>query len=151
MISIDPGLRSCGVALWNDSTLTSAFLLKGSPKNIGPDAWQEMRAALIPYSYQFPHAVIEFPQVYVRSRSKGDPNDLLQIAAIVGGLSALFTNVEVVRPAEWKGQVPKEVTRARAQARLSAGEISRVSLPTKSLEHNVWDAIGIGLWKIKRS
>jgi len=96
--------------------------------------------------------VIEIPQVYVRARSKGDPNDLIMLAGLVGAFVYCFGNAsKLYRPAEWKGQVTKEITEQRARKRLSPDELSRIELPSaKGLHHNVWDAVGLGLHHLGR-
>jgi hypothetical protein len=93
------------------------------------------------------HFVVELPQVYTVTKSKGDPNDLVQLAAVVGGLCVAFkdANQVVYLPAEWKGQAPKEIIHARAAARLSPEEQGRISCRRKSLLHNVLDATALGL------
>jgi hypothetical protein len=100
--------------------------------------------------------VIERPQVYVHSRAKGDPNDLITLAlvagAIAGGMRTSRTKLLVVeyRPAEWKGQVPKHVMEKRVKRSLAEHEHERVQLPSAgALAHNVWDAIGIGLHHLR--
>ena len=53
-----------------------------------------------------------------------------------------------VTPAQWKGQTPKKVTEQRARKALTWDELVAVELPSaRSLHHNVWDAVGIGLWR----
>jgi hypothetical protein len=97
---------------------------------------------------------IELPQVYVRSRSKGDPNDLISLARLVGAFEYFFDGrfgSTIYKPAQWKGQTPKDVTEARAKKRLTEAEITRIVLPpAKSLRHNVWDGIGLGLHHLNR-
>jgi hypothetical protein len=96
--------------------------------------------------------VIECPQVYVHSRAKGDPNDLIRLALMAGVIVGAIGQKNVVeyRPAEWKGQVPKDVMTERIKRSLNKGEQSRVVLPrAMSLAHNVWDAVGIGLHHLR--
>jgi len=93
--SVDPGLRTCGVALWRDGILTHAELVRGSPKAQGFDAWYPMAMAVA-----LPHVdelAIELPQVYSRGLSKGDPNDLIQLAVIVGVVAEGHPQVSTCR------------------------------------------------------
>lgn len=100
--------------------------------------------------------VIELPQQYaVTKGTKGDPNDLIDLAALCGTIAGALqingSRVAYVRPREWKGQTPKDCTEERARARLQPSELARVQLPkAESLQHNVWDAVGIGLWATGR-
>jgi hypothetical protein len=97
--------------------------------------------------------VIEWPQIYVRARSKGDPNDLLLVAGVAAGVVASVRAgcVFMPKPADWKGQVPKEIHNARAMKRLSPAEAALVAPagPASKL-NNAIDAVGLGLWALGR-
>lgn len=141
IISVDPGVQGCGIAEWRDGVLYKA--LYGDPTF--SDFGLEDEGLL----------VIEKPQTYVQSKWKGDPNDLIDLAVVVGQLKERAENfgapTVLYRPREWAGQVPKEIRWARAQKLLSDDELSRIEWPKqKGLKHNVWDAIGIGLFYLKR-
>jgi len=165
ILSVDPGLRHCGFALWwangPNPTLPAtrlfyAGLATGAEGSDSPHravaqavraAWQS--ANIVGYEGTVTTVVLERPQVY--QKSPGDPNDLIDLALVDGALLGLFPAARAVlyKPAEWKKQLPKEITSARARAALeAAGSLSRVVLPTKSLQHNVWDAVGIGLYHL---
>ena len=96
--------------------------------------------------------LIEDQQVY---RNSGvDANSLLAVARVVGGVAFHVKpgKIELVRPARWKGQVPKEICNRRTVAKLTPSEkvLLELSNCPASLEHNLLDAIGIGLWAIRR-
>jgi len=147
--SVDPGLRTCGVALWRDGVLTRADLVLGSPKALGFDAWYPM--ALAVGKHRSDELAIELPQVYTRGLSKGDPNDLIQLAVIVGMIADSHPMVSIYLPRQWKGQTPKDVMTRRIKGKLTDEELACIVLPTqRSLQHNVWDAIGIGLHHLER-
>lgn len=152
LCSIDPGLRHCGVALWDVSAckLKKAALVCGAADNTDAAAWVKMAdnvaAFVSTHGGQSENLAIEMPQIYVGPRAKGDNNDLIQLAAVVGGIThALGLPTRVYRPAQWKGQVPKDIMCKRVQGRLSPEELAAIDFPIKSLQHNVWDGIGIGL------
>lgn len=91
--------------------------------------------------------IVEHPRVYF-AKGKGDPNDLFALAALGGGLACLTTaKVTSVYPADWKGQVPKEVMTARIRNKLTPEELACVKLAGKTKDHNTFDAVGIFLWK----
>lgn len=94
--------------------------------------------------------VIELPQVYRASRSKGDPNDLIRLAVLVGRLQQLAevrgSEVTLVQPATWKGQVPKDVHHKRLMERLCREELEKLESLHKTYRHNALDAVGLGLW-----
>lgn len=134
VISIDPGVHQTGIAVWDGGQLIAALL---TPTD-----------ELLPLS-DANVIVVELPQVYVRARSKGDPNDLINVAfaagKVVGSLRSDETTVTTVKPAAWKGQVPKHIIEARVKKALSATELDNVVQCKPNLMHNVWDAVGIGL------
>lgn len=138
-VSIDPGKHWCGVAGWYGGSLVFAGLVKN---------FQEVRETVKLF---FPDGVatcfVELPQVY--PQSPVDPNDLIAVAFAAGQASAIpgVRLVHTILPREWKGQVKKEVMTARIKSRLYPDESDRVFLPRaeKTLAHNVYDAIGIGL------
>lgn len=94
--------------------------------------------------------VIELPQVYRAARSKGDPNDLIRLAVLVGRLQQLAevsgSEVTLVQPAAWKGQVPKDVHHKRLMGRLCFEEQEKLEGIHKTYRHNALDAVGLGLW-----
>jgi hypothetical protein len=95
--------------------------------------------------------IIELPQVYraghqVGRKSGTNPNDLIELAAVVGAIQAcLGLPTTVYLPSEWKWQVPKEIVHDRARKRLSSEEIAVIEqgLPRAGLAHNVWDAVAM--------
>lgn len=149
LVSIDPGVRLCGVAVFEDGELASAWLSKSS-------GWRTMAYCVVsdlqkryPLEVLEPgRLVIEKPQIYTQNKLKGDPNDLIDLACVVGALGVLMIRQELTTylPRQWKGQVPKHVMIERIKGKLSEDERKRIELPSaKSLQHNVWDAVGIGL------
>ncbi|WP_375757961.1 hypothetical protein [Corallococcus exercitus] len=164
LVSIDPGLRHCGVALFD---MPSASLLcAGLPKNPEPAhgvlslaSWASMAGAvqawLRPRVHEDPfQLVIELPRVYAAAHQRGDQNDLIQLAGVVGtlgGALAPVTERRSVFPREWKGTLDADAFIERIKQRLASAEHLRVELPAaQDLHHNVWDAIGIGLHALSR-
>lgn len=154
LLAVDPGLRGCGVALFSGQNLIRCAYLRGSKDAKDGAAWACMAQEVWEWAgADATRIVSEFPKVYSAGKSKGDPEDLLQLAGVVGALSALFSGtVQVVRPYEWKRQVPKDIMTSRIINRLTGpeGEVARHGMPARSYQHNVWDAIGIGLHALGR-
>lgn len=104
--------------------------------------------------------VIERMVIYPGPQQKGDPNDLIELSFISGGVllqPAIAEDAKVMcpTPREWKGQVPKEkMVKYRIKPALQEIEyqLATASLQDTpdALKHNGWDAIGIGLWAQRR-
>lgn len=154
-LAVDPGLRQCGCALFADAKLIAADLVASGSKHNRASAWLPMAEAARTWvaivGVHVDRLVVELPQVY-HAKIETDQNDLIHLAAVVGALCSEFkdADIEVVLPAEWKGQVPKAIMHARMMKRLDTDE--RAALPTlpKSKLHNVLDAVSIGLVDLKR-
>jgi RNase H-fold protein (predicted Holliday junction resolvase) len=147
VLSIDPGLRKCGCALWSpDGTLQRAWTARARGSGRGPAAWVRMVNA-IKLSPDISVLVIEQMQVYKDRKTNAD--DLLELTGVLGALSWRFKGANLVgyKPAEWKKQTPKKVVHERLKSRLSPEELKRVE--TKAT-HDAWDAIGIGAYYFRK-
>lgn len=160
LLSIDPGVNGCGCALWEGAQLLRAGYVTNPAADGGKvdvlERARAMAASVAAWAREpstVGHVVIEVPQTYGGRAAKGDANDLIVVGLVVGALAADFPKAEIdsVYPREWKGNVPKDVTSARVLFELSEFEGGRVELPrAKSLRHNVYDGIAIGLWFLKK-
>ncbi len=144
MVTVDPGKHASGWAAFKNGELVLCGYT-GSAKTLV--------ATLYPI-FQNPRlVVVEAPRVYDRRRWKGDPNDLIDIS-IAGGIlvGALRPEeIKIIRPQDWKGQTPKDIQAERTLAKLTEAErLQLEGVTTKSKLHNVIDAVGIGLWELKR-
>jgi hypothetical protein len=158
-IGIDPGVRACGVAIEYGPrephfarARLQAFLVRGG--------WPEMVDQLLERfgsEATIVQACVEGQQFYGTERSKGDPNDLIGVAH-VGGLlmGALMANARVSRamlplPRQWKGTLQKHIHHQRLRQRHPQW-IEPVERDTpKSMQHHVWDAVGLLEWMKGRS
>lgn len=150
-IAIDPGMRRLGWALFLTDRLVRAGALTCSLTDAGAVAvFYAQALALVLYPT---HSVMELPQIYPGPRQKGDPNDLISIAA-VGALVVGYLRPKTLRfvsPADWKGQLPKDVSHHRIFDKLSILERSVLDeLPATQARGDAMDAIGIGLYGVGR-
>lgn len=165
VVSIDPGLRGCGVAVFRDTELVwASYIRSPNAKDRGPKAWLDMAIQVeaelrslfedlfIEGGTLDAALVVEVPQVYRGAQQKGDPDDLLQLVGVEGWVAGLLRAVRVVgyRPREWKGQVPKDVHVRRIEAILLPEEKARMQKCPASLRHNMLDGVGIGLFHVRR-
>jgi len=159
LLSIDPGLAvkgGTGWAMWTDDVLVAAGLATTRAYSLEVRLKEIEAIVKFECAGRFVHeVVIEQMQVYTLDKQKGDQNDLIDLSLLGGRLSALAETLTLVRPGTWKGQVPKSVLAKRARATLGPGELQAfkrgVTGVAKSAHHNVWDAVGIGLWRLGRS
>lgn len=154
LISVDPGLRVLGLAVFYKSVLVHAELVKNPVVTArGPEAWWGMATAarlklkdgwLAPDIY-----VVEVPQIYRHTRN---PDDLIQLAGIGGAVGCVIkpTSARGYYPREWKRSVNAEVMCARIESRLTDDEKLAIVKCAPSLRHNVLDSIGVGLFHLGR-
>lgn len=152
LVSLDPGKHAVGYAIFVDRELKACGLAENASDVIYHWHIYPERAC---FGRSWPERVVmEIPKIYDRRRWKGNPNDLLPVAAngalIAGTLRP--THFEVVIPEDWKGQTPKEIQNTRDQRVLSPAELAVLkAVPVAASKlHNVIDAVGIGLWALKR-
>lgn len=174
LLSVDPGIRGCGHALFEDGDLRAAGYSR-NPRKKGNDLGAIVSMALeIAEGFNVGNPdlalVVEWPQVYREKYWKGDPNDLTPLAGVVSAVAGILRPGILHRylPREWKGTIdPEEISR-RVRARMMREEFDRIVLPmntcascldkhsisnclkTSCLAHNVYDAIGIGLKHLGR-
>lgn len=149
LLTIDPGATYAAWALWRDGVLEKAEQTSAS-KTLGGVVRKAIEGVAVgPRGFS---VLIELPQHYTEDREERAA-DLFRVAATAGALAYAFeawgANVTFVRPPEWKGQVPKAAHHARALQVLRADERVRVYCSAKD-RHNVWDAVAMGLWALKR-
>lgn len=156
LTAIDPSIRTTGVAHLRGGVLHSCSLVQ-APTRLSsaplPERVAWMVSAIRQAAPQAQEVWIEWPQVYKYRGSKGDPNDLLPITAVIGGLIPHYgMSVRLVKPAEWKGQVPKEAHNARTLAGLTQTEkgVLEATKCAASLRHNVIDAIALAQYGASR-
>ena len=83
-----------------------------------------------------------------RLDQKSTLNDILNLAIVCGQMYQSFSyythRCELIKPQEWKGQVPKKVTEKRVIERFPA--IKKILLNVaESYRHNYYDAVGIAM------
>ncbi len=164
-VGIDPGTRMCGVAIsdgakpvWAGLVRSNALTLArraaemaGGLRSILEALAEEGRIAA-PGS-RADHGCVELPQFYGTDKSKGDVNDLIDIAFVGGAMTTALGCVSLMAPLprQWKGTLPKEIHHERLQRDYPAW-IEHVERDTpKSMRHHVWDAVGLAVWIQQRT
>jgi len=147
LISIDPGVRGTGVALWTPQKIEPLYthLLQPDPKLVWSQRMNYIcdRLENLLYKYKPKDAIIEQP-LFLRSRvgiAAAASGNLVKLAMIAGAIMRVCIDygctTNTVLPARWKGRKKKEETE----------KVIRLLLPDlQAKDHNVLDAVGIGLY-----
>ncbi len=144
-LSIDPGLRHTGWALWEGDRLVSCGLSRVEQKmTFSERVWAHV--ANVPMSGKFEQRYCERMQARY-GNARGDVQDLIDLNLLAGALGNEWVTVR-----EWKGSMPRAVEQLRTWKAL--GDAERDRLPTlktpNSVGHDVWSSVGIGLYVLGR-
>lgn len=154
-VSVDPGARRCGIAVWFDGNLVDA----AEPVGAHPEATARVAvetaegmilrhgglASSTPRCY-----IVEDPQTYDMLRVTD--GNLEQLRSMINALQTYRSDMTPswlmrVRPAQWKGQVPKKAHQIRIVNALTLTEAKIVrELMAIRWPKEAVDAIGLGLW-----
>ena len=146
ILCIDPGTTCAGWAGFSkeDKALLRCGLVRGSD-------WIETAKNLPAFS-ECDTLIIEDPRIYPASKARA--NDIMKLAksvgAFVASVDAAYT--KLVTPATWKKSIPKLIHQKRIMRALTDSELAILNgcQCPKSLLHNTVDAVGIGLWYVRR-
>lgn len=170
LIAIDPGVHSMAIAVfhddgtlldaWNEES-KSVFLTNVKPSVAEQVArWGSPSVRLINrlqshVRLERNRIVGERQVVYPGAKGlKTNPNDLLDLAMCAGAFYGalcvdMVATLTIVEPAAWKAQVPKDITRTRIEGLL--GSTEKMLIKKGGEMHNIYDAIGIGLFALGRA
>lgn len=154
-LAIDPGRAQLGWSAWRCGELVDCGLARTQYTQLGAIA--QHFASQMPKGAN--RVLVERMWMYPPkpgeslSRATAVANDLLDLQAIGGMVAALCLApgcfIEWQTAAQWKGQVPKDVTHRRLKKSLSVVEYAvmenRLAAVPKSLQHNVKDAVALGV------
>ena len=151
LLSIDPGLSKCGVALFNDAGELVAAYTAHRPKDCrarrGVKAWAAMGAEITMEGV----SALAIEQMQVDTRTRGKERDLLEVCGVVGVLVGIATArgipVHGYKPRAWKGNAPKQVTKNRSLDALSPQELKNIH---PRATHDAFDAIGIAQFHLEQ-
>lgn len=135
LVSIDPGTRHLGAALWGRGELNQvrSFHYDTASSLAG---WVETAREVQHWVRTTPEKTIcETPEIRSGWR-KGDQNALLGLSGVAGAVAALLGSdeVEEVKPSVWTEQRTKPANHIRALKRLTDREIDQLA---NSLGHSV--------------
>ena len=159
VISIDPGIRGTGIAVWNANPgqwtklqppMHVGNLYPSSHANYTLDtrwfhAAQEIALAIESIAFEkttITHAYIEYPSYFASyiGQAAAERGDLVKLTTLVGMLAHIFRDRAYLVPVNhWKGQLPKTVVEARIRSLLGDDNCN-------GWKSHTWDAVGIGLF-----
>ena len=163
VLSIDPGINSCGAALWVNGKLVDCdrFQVSKAGKTQlqrAVEVANDIVAWVLQGYKRMSHVdevCFEWPQVYRASKSKGDPNDLLPLVAVGSVVCGLQDEAKhfCYLPREWIGQLPKVTSGSYFSSPRGLRILGRLDSAERKLvpdQNDVGDAVGIGLYHLGR-
>lgn len=152
LAAVDLGKRKCGLALFFVNDQGHARLLAAETTRQEDGDPEAMAQALVDAIPALPVLVpvfwvVEWPQKYEHLRARHE--NLEELHAVGYALKRRVPVVAEYRPAEWKGNVPKAAHHKRLQRELAPMD---ATLPPPGDDtHDMWDAVGIGLYATGRT
>lgn len=164
LAAVDPGKNGCGIAIFTDGGLIGAYyecparnpFHNSEHECGGPGNYTRAHCtaseALLRITGMGVHELIVEHMVKYPGMDKINVNDLLDVQTVAAMIAASNSGTISVYPPQWKGNVPKKIMTERIKKLLTSKERAILDAGDwpKSLEHNVVDAIGIGLWRLGR-
>lgn len=149
-LSVDPGLNGTGWALWSGGRLKKTGTIRVRDARHWSVRANDIVSELS--SVKVTHLVsridCEFPAFFdsAMGHAVAKRGDLLKLTYLVGLIAGRCapTPTVLIPVGIWKGQLPKEVIKRRAERALQGNKPRSVRGKT---EHE-WDAIGIGLFTL---
>jgi len=150
LYAVDPSTVATGIAIFTYAELLDVVLLQSNGGVV--DMIREIQRFFGSHGVNVQRSyacVVETPVAYPFGGRGADPNDLIQVAVVAGAVRAHFSTSTAVTPRQWNGGVPKKITAKRIRALLTPKQIAMVEAVPYGVRHNVWDAIGIGMYHLK--
>lgn len=155
-VSIDPGLKECGVAVWEDGVLVAAYLVQTPLDDTTEDIDLRILAMGDALESALPSGVdrLVIERMEPRKDKQAAWSNLLDLAYISGRASGQASEVRFLRPSVWTGKRNKMQNHPRIRARLSAAELEALAeglrACPKGNHKELLDAVGIGLYDLER-
>ena len=161
LISIDPSINNVGIAIWELPKL--GYLINGlmMHKLVHPKVGQrsnEYDKSLsvldqikeLIQEYEVNRMILEVPEHWAvagfEARETGSIAKLMLVVGLIYSLKHELDELKIVKPREWKGQLPKDVMENRLR-----DDYLAIGVNLAALNPNVVDAIGIGHFYITGS
>lgn len=148
LVSIDPGLRVSGVAVFADKKLVRAAAVHNPNRTErGLQAWIDMAVEIKDWVGSVEAVgvlVIESQQIY--RGLKVNPDDILQLTGVSAACAMGIPAERYVSylPREWKGQVPRTIYSNRVYGKLTEAERAVIEPCGTDPLRDVTHAVGLG-------
>ena len=153
LLAWDPGLRESGAALFEDGKLTECMALYADTGRTGSSQWVAM-ANVVARRFKGVDRFV-FETMSTRKGMEASHGNLIELS-IISGLTAglLRASVGAVPANTWTKGRKKHQNAAIAKELLDAEELavleSALALTLKANHKEITDAVGIGLYTLKR-
>lgn len=165
LVAFDPGLRYPAAAVFDRGLLIAASRIPVPGKLAQEDIGERARViAELTFAWVIARTggavpktlVVERPKVYPAGRSKGDPQDLIDISfvggAVIGKLSAPGITAVAPLPSDWIGGIPKETKAGNCwtspRGLLAARRLTALERLAVVDSHDAVDAALQGKWAL---
>lgn len=149
LMSIDPSINNLGVAVWDVGSQTLLMYRLLHPlKDAKNNEYEKSYSMLMQLkqwkeTYGVNKVICEVPEHWAvagfEARETGSIAKLCFVCGLIYSLRCELDEMKVVKPREWKGQLPKKVVANRLRHDYLKYDIDMIEL-----NENVMDAIGIG-------
>lgn len=159
MLAIDPGLRAVAVAYFENSELKDIVWVR-NPEQTARDfqAWYEMTMAVAEVVMDekgwapVDVLVIERQQVYKSYEARIDPDNIIQLTGVAGGLNVFLESTHRFGylPRQWKSNKKKDDFTKFILSKMSDDERKLFDGVTGRKLSDCVDAAGIGMYHLGR-
>lgn len=148
LMSIDPSINNVGIAIWELPNVLMMHKLLHPKVNARNNEYDKSLSILDQIkewkkSYAINRIILEVPAHWAvggfEARETGSIAKLMLVVGLIYSLKHDLDELKIVKPHEWKGQLPKDVMENRLR-----DDYSSIGIDLSALNPNVVDAIGIG-------
>lgn len=155
LISIDPSINNVGIAIWELPNILMMYQLLHPKVGERGNEYDKSLSILMQLkewvrTYAVNRMILEVPAHWAvagfEARETGSIAKLMLVVGLIYSLKPQLDELKIVKPHEWKGQLPKDVMQNRLREDYLA-----INVDLATLNPNVVDAIGIGHFYITGS
>lgn len=148
LISIDPSINNVGVAVWELPNTLLMYKLVHPKVGCRNNEYDKSLSILNQIkewiqAYAINRMILEVPAHWAvggfEARETGSIAKLMLVVGLLYSLKNELEELKIVKPHEWKGQLPKDVMENRLR-----DDYLAIDVDLSKLNPNIVDAIGIG-------